>query len=224
MAYRTLPKVELHLHLDCSLSYEVVRKLNPDISLQDYQANFIGPPKCHDLADFLTRAINGIQLMQTREQLHLVTLDLFEQLKADHVLYAEIRFAPLEHLRKGLTPDEVVSTVEAAMHQGVNQTGVQANLILCTLRHYTEEQSISVVKLVEKWQGTKVVGFDIASDEAGFPIDNHIQAFEYARQKGIHCTAHAGEAKGADSVWETLEHFALQELGMALGAQKTLNF
>ena len=213
MTYSNLPKVELHLHLDCSLSYEIVKKLNPNISLEDYQSNFIGPPKCHDLADFLTRAINGIQLMQTREQLHLVTLDLYEQLRADHVLYAEIRFAPLEHLREGLTPEEVIFTVEAAMHQGEKQTGVQANLILCTLRHYTEEQSMVVVKLAEKWKKTKVVGFDIAADEAGFPIDNHIQAFEYARQKGIHCTAHAGEARGADSVWETLKNFRPSRIG-----------
>lgn len=213
MDFLQLPKVELHLHLDCSLSYRVVQRLQPDITEEEYRQSFIGPPKCHDLADFLTRAINGVQLMQTEEQLRLVTLDLFEQLQADNVLYAEIRFAPLLHTEKGLKPEEVVRIINAATEEGIAQTGVSAGLILCTLRHYTEAQSMETVQLVTQFTGTHVAGFDIAADEAGFPIDEHIAAFEYARQKGIHCTAHAGEARGADSVWETLQNFHPQRIG-----------
>ena len=204
MDLSSLPKVELHLHLDCSLSYDVVKVLNPDVTLEEYKSSFVGPPKCLDLADFITRAIKGIELMQTEEQLRLVTLDLFEQLKADHVIYAEIRFAPLEHLQNGLSPKQVVDTVDKAMKEGIQKTGVEAGLILCTLRHYSEAQSLETVQLVEAFKGTTIVGFDIAADEAGFPIDNHIKAFQYANQKDIQCTAHAGEACGAESVWETL--------------------
>ncbi len=213
MDFLQLPKVELHLHLDCSLSYRVVQRLRPDITEEEYRQSFIGPPKCHDLADFLTRAINGVQLMQTEEQLRLVTLDLFEQLQADNVLYAEIRFAPLLHTEKGLKPEEVVRIINAATEEGIAQTGVSAGLILCTLRHYNEAQSMETVQLVSQFTGTHVVGFDIAADEAGFPIDEHIAAFAYARQKGIYCTAHAGEARGADSVWETLQNFHPQRIG-----------
>ena len=114
MDFLQLPKIELHLHLDCSLSYRVVKKLEPAISEREYRESFIGPPKCNDLADFLTRAINGVQLMQSETALRLVTLDLFEQLLADKVLYAEIRFAPLLHTEEGLSPEEVVKTVNAA--------------------------------------------------------------------------------------------------------------
>jgi adenosine deaminase len=213
MDFNGLPKVELHLHLDCSLSYKVVQQLRPEISRKAYEASFIGPPKCHDLADFLTRAISGIRLMQTPEELQLVTLDLFEQLQADHVIYAEMRFAPLEHLQKGLKAEEVITTVAEAMRTGIDNTGIEAGLILCTLRHYTEAQSMEVVQLVEQFKGDIVLGFDIAADEAGFPIDNHIRAFEYAKARGIPCTAHAGEAKGADSVWETLEYFKPSRIG-----------
>ncbi|PHN08117.1 adenosine deaminase [Flavilitoribacter nigricans] len=208
-----LPKIELHLHLDCSLSYQVVQKLRPDISEAEYRAAFIGPPKCHDLADFLTRAINGVKLMQTGEALRLVTDDLFDQLLADGVLYAEIRFAPLLHTEEGLTPREVVDIINEATVAAIARTGVKAGLILCTLRHYNREQSLETVRLVEQFAGTSVVGFDIAADEAGFPIDAHIEAFQYAREKGIHCTAHAGEARGADSVWETLQNFHPQRIG-----------
>lgn len=211
--YSVLPKVELHLHLDCCLSFDVVQKIDPTISYEIYRESFIAPPKCTDLADYITRAVSGCNLMQTNEQLRLVTLDLFEQLKNDYVIYAEIRFAPLLHVFKGLTPTDIVSIVNEAVNEGIEQTGVEAGLILCTLRHFSEEQSIETVKLVEQFSGTNVVGFDIAADEAGFPIDNHIKAFTYAKEKKLHITAHAGEAKGAESVWETLKHFHPSRIG-----------
>ena len=209
----TLPKVELHLHLDCSLSYEVVKKIDPTVTEADYNENFIAPDKCTDLADFLTRAVKGIALMQTKEQLQLVVHDLFKQLAADNILYAEIRFAPLQHLEKGLTPFEVVAATEEATAAAVQATGIEARIILCTLRHYSAEQSMATVQLAAQFKGTYVVGFDIAADEAGFPVDNHIAAFQYAKQKDIYCTAHAGEAKGAASVWETLEYFGPSRIG-----------
>lgn len=213
MDYQVLPKVELHLHLDCSLSYEVVKQLDPSISLLAYQEAFIAPPKCTDLADFIQRAIKGVDLMQTATALRLVTLDLFRQLKADNVIYAEIRFAPLLHIEGGLSPKEVVMIVNEAVTEGIAATGVEAGLILCTLRHYAEVQSMETVQLVKDFQGTHVVGFDIAADEAGFPIDNHLKAFQYAQDHNLNITAHAGEAKGAESVWETLQHFHPSRIG-----------
>ena len=125
MDYTQLPKVELHLHLDCSLSYQVVQKFRPETTYAEYEASFIAPPKCTDLADFISRAISGVELMQTKEQLRLVTLDLFDQLKADKVIYAEIRFAPLLHTQKGLSADEVVQIVLDAAEEGIEQTGVK---------------------------------------------------------------------------------------------------
>jgi adenosine deaminase len=209
----SLPKVELHQHLDCSLSYEVVQQLNPGITLAEYKRDFIAPAKCTDLADYITRAVKAVDLMQTEEQLRLVTLDVIKQLKKDHVIYAEMRFAPLQHLQKGLTPAQVVQVVNDAVEAGIRETGVQVGIILCTLRHYSTMQSMETVMLVEQFKGTHIVGFDIAADEAGFPIDNHIAAFKYAHEKGIPCTAHAGEAKGAESVRETLEHFRPSRIG-----------
>lgn len=213
MDYHQLPKIELHLHLDCSLSYKVVHQIDPSISFEEYKDSFIAPPKCTDLVDYLSRAVKGFELMQTRDQLELVTLDMLEQLKVDNVIYAEVRFAPFLHIAKGLTPKEVVKTVNDAVTKGIQQTGVEVRLILCTLRHYSEEESLKTVQLVDQFKGTNVVGFDIAGDEAGFPIKNHIKAFEYAKTNNIHCTAHAGEAKGPESVRETLQHFHPTRIG-----------
>ena len=213
MNYQSHPKIELHLHLDCSLSYKVVQQLNPAISYEEYQESFIAPAKCTDLVDYISRAVKGFQLMQTKEALRLVTLDLFEQLKADNVIYAEMRFAPLQHIFEGLTPTEVVQTINDTVTEGIQQTGVEARVILCTLRHYTAAQSMETVQLVHDFKGTNITAFDIAADEAGFPIDNHIEAFQFANANNIYCTAHAGEAKGAASVWETLQHFHPSRIG-----------
>jgi adenosine deaminase len=207
------PKVELHLHLDCSMSYAVARQLDSTLTLDDYRSQFIAESRCINLADYIRRASREFNLMQTPEQLRLVTLDLFDQLQKDHVIYAEMRFAPLQHLQKGLTPEQVVAAVNSAVEEGIRKTGIEAGVILCTLRHYTKDQSMQTVQLVEKFRHTHIVGFDIAADEAGYPIDNHIAAFRYAHEKGIPCTAHAGEAKGPQSVRETLEYFRPTRIG-----------
>jgi adenosine deaminase len=201
MDIASLPKIELHLHLDCSLSYDVVKKLVPGISRDQYNSEYKIEGKCADLADYISRAESAINLMQSSENIEMVVDDLFRQLQQDHVLYAEIRFAPLLHIRKGLSADEVVHTVSKAVEECVQSTGIEAGIILCTLRHYSEKESLETVDLVRKFIGnTRVCGFDMAGDEAGYPIDNHIKAFEKARQNHIPCTCHAGEACGAESV------------------------
>lgn len=210
---KTLPKVELHLHLDCSLSYEVVNRIDPSVSRAEYERDFIAPAKCLDLGDYISRAVRGFKLMQTQDQLRWVVEDLFQQLAADKLIYAELRFAPLLHLERGLSPETVVETVERATADCVSATGIEAGVILCTLRHYNAEQSLRTAKLVEQFRGSRVVALDIAGDEARFPIGAHIAAFRYAQEKGLNRTAHAGEARGADSVWETLEHFQPTRIG-----------
>jgi len=227
MDYQNFPKIELHLHLDCSLSFEVAKHIRPSLTRQEYVKNFIAPPKCTDLADYISRAVKGFELMQTREQLRLVTLDLFRQLKKDRVVYAEIRFAPLLHIQQGLSPEQVVGAVLAATKEGIEQSGVEARLILCTLRRFDQEQSLQTARLVEQFRGTLVAGMDIAGDEAGYPIDNHIKAFEFAISRGIPCTAHAGEARGAESVWETLKVLRPQRIGHGVRSiedQRLLSF
>ncbi len=218
MDWSRLPKVELHLHLDCSLSYEVVSQIDRSITLEEYRTKFVGPAKCVDLAQLLACAPSSYPLMQTEEQLRLVTLDLFEQLRRDNVLYAEMRFAPLLHTEGGLSPRQVVGSVEAATAEGVRSTGIEARIILCTLRYYSEAQSLETVRLVEDFRGTYVAGFDIAADKPGNVIDAHIPAFQYAREKGIPFTAHAGETRGPVIVWNTLQHFAPSRIGHGVRA------
>jgi adenosine deaminase len=114
----------------------------------------------------------------------------------------------------------VVSIVDRAVRAASRETGVEARLLLCTLRSYAEAQSMETVKLVEQFQGSSVVGLDLAGDEAGFPLDAHIPAFQYAQAHDIPCTAHAGEACGPESVWDTLQHLAPRRIGHGVGSIK----
>ena len=213
MDFQSLPKVELHLHLDCSLSYAVVSRLDPSITEEEYRDDFIAPAKCLNLADCLIRALRAVSLMQTEEALRLAVFDVFDQLQRDNVLYAEIRFAPLLHTEKNLLPENIVEIIEEATAKASQASGVEARLILCTLRHYSTEQSLQTVKLVDRFRGTHVAALDIAGDEALFPIEPHIPAFQYAADHRIPRTAHAGEAGGAGSVWETLKYFRPSRIG-----------
>jgi len=213
MDLRPLPKIELHLHLDCSLSYQAVSTLEPSVTREEYQRDYIAPARCANLADFLSRAPKGFRLMQTEDALRLATEDVFQQLVEDGVIYAEIRFAPLLHTERGLRPERVVTMVERSVERLIRETGMQAGLILCTLRHFTEAQSILTARLVEKFRGSRVVALDLAGDEAGFPLDAHVGAYRYAREHGLFRTAHAGEGLGPESVWETLRLLDPQRIG-----------
>jgi adenosine deaminase len=213
MDVRRLPKVELHLHLDCSLSFQAVSRLAPATTPDEYARDYVAPARCANLAEFLSRAPKGFQLMQTEDSLRFVTEDLFEQLAADGVIYAEIRYAPLLHTEQGLTAERVVAIVEREIERLSFATGVEANAILCTLRHFTEKQSMETVRLVEQFRGSRVVALDLAGDEARFPLNAHVGAYRYARERGLSRTAHAGEACGPESVWETLRLLDPQRIG-----------
>ena len=192
-----LPKIELHVHLDCAASYAAVARLRPEITLEQYRADFVAPAKCTNLVDFLLRPPRIVALMQDRHGIETIVDDLFDQFARDGVVYAEPRFAPHLHTEAGLEPAEVVEIVNAAVDRASADSGVAARLILCTLRHYDAATSLETAQLVERFQGSLVVALDIAGDEAGYPLDAHVEAFRYAEEHGLRRTAHAGEAAGA---------------------------
>ena len=147
-SFKEFPKIELHLHLDCSLSFDVVKQIDSNITLKDYKKLFQASPNCTSLKDYISCADRAIELMQPKENLELIVEDLFKQLKNDNVIYAEIRFAPLLHCDKNLTESEVVKIVSDSSLLCSKKYKIDYGLILCTLRHYTKDQSIRTAKLV----------------------------------------------------------------------------
>ncbi|NNF36333.1 MAG: adenosine deaminase [Saprospiraceae bacterium] len=210
---QSLPKIELHVHLDCSLSYDVVKKMDPQVTESYYQQHFIGPVRCNDLSDYLQRADHALKLMQTSEHMVMAVEDLYDQFMRDHIIYGEIRFAPLLHTKGELTPKQVVRIVTQTALRCQEERNIKGGIILCTLRHFNQEESMKTAALACQFYNKGVIGFDIASDELGHPLNNHLEAFKKVQEQGIPCTAHAGEARGAESVWETLEKLHPQRIG-----------
>jgi adenosine deaminase len=175
--------------------------------------DYVAPARCTSLTEFLACVPKVLGLLQTTEGLQVMVEDVFEQLGKDGVIYAELRFAPLLHVEQGLTPEHIVDTVDTAVDVMVRRTGIEARVILCTLRHFSEAQSVTTAELAQRFSARRVVGLDLAGDEAGFPIAPHAAAFRFARDHGLHTTAHAGESRGAESVWETLQILAPERIG-----------
>jgi adenosine deaminase len=208
-AITKLPKVELHTHIDCSLSYAAVRELRADTSLEEYRQKFKAPARCENLAEFLACIDPSLEIMQTKAALTLAAADIADQLAADNVVYAEVRFAPLLHCREGLAPEDVVE----AVLKGLESAGTSIGLLLCTLRHFSTGQGMTTLDLVQRYSNAGVVGLDLAADEKNFPIAPHVPVFRKAREAGISRTAHAGEARGAESVIETITQLSPTRIG-----------
>lgn len=208
-----VPRIELHVHLDCCLSFRVARQLDPSLSRERYRRELVMTGRCPDLKHFLSKVSPCLALLQTEDALSRLTFDVFRQLRDDGVIYAELRFAPLLHTEGGLADERVVATVAGAAAAAARVTGVRYGLILCCLRHFTAEESLRTAVLAERFRDRCVVGIDLAGDEAGFPLDAHVEAFRHARESGLRLTAHAGEARGPASVTETLKHLRPSRIG-----------
>lgn len=208
-----LAKVELHVHLDTCLSYYFVRQLFPEIRMKEFQETFIVPSQCDDLGDFLSKITPMLDILQTQSAIEQAVDDLFDQLQADNVVYAELRFAPLLHTRLGLSAEKVVEITLSAIHKASKEYQIKAGLLLCTLRHFSAEESMQTARLVTQFMEKGVVGLDLAADEARFPLDNHLEPFALVRNAGGNVIAHAGEAKGADSVTEVLDKLKVTRIG-----------
>jgi adenosine deaminase len=210
---RAIPKVELHLHLDCSMSFASVSALDPSVTPERYRAEFLAPRKCVNLVDYFRYLAPALALLQTREALTVSTIDLLRQLHEDGVVYAEIRFAPQLHRQTGMSTEAVVETVLAALVEGRRSYPVEARLILCQLRPEDTANGLELVRIVQKYRAHGVGGVDLAGDETGYGLGEHIPVFKQARDLGLNITAHAGEAGGAEKVREVVEQLGVRRVG-----------
>lgn len=205
--------IDLHLHLDGSLSVPAVRKLadiqgialpEEDKVIHDMLAVSEG---CRDLNEYLTKFEFPCSLLQTEEAISTAVDILGEELKAQGLIYAEIRFAPQKHCLKGLDQERVV----AAAIEGMKKWDLRSNLILCCMRgRDNREENMETVRVAEKYYGKGVCALDLAGAEALFRTEDFSDIFTAAKAKGIRFTIHAGEAAGAESVWKALELGAIR--------------
>ena len=207
--------IDLHLHLDGSLSLESVRDLarmqNIEVEADDeklLKLLQVGPD-CKDLNEYLEKFAFPCSLLQKPEAITRSVENLRRELKEQGLLYAEIRFAPQLHLLQGLTQRQVV---QAAV-EGLKAEGVKANLILCCMRgDRNREENLETVRLTAEFLGKGVCAADLAGAEALFATETFEDVFALARELNIPYTIHAGEAAGPESVYKALE-FGAKRLG-----------
>ncbi len=216
---RTAPKVLLHDHLDGGLRPATIVELADTHGYANLPRHDPG-----ELAAWMTRGANRSDLvlyletfehtvgvMQTQDALARVARECAEDLAADGVVYAEVRFAPELHLQKGLSLDEVVGAVLDGFRQGSAGRGIVICALLTAMR--TAARSVEIAELAVRWRDDGVVGFDIAGAEAGYPPSRHLDAFQYVMRENFHITIHAGEAFGLPSIWEALQFCGAERLG-----------
>src|SRR5262249_13352205 len=168
------------------------------------------------LERYLETFAHTVAVMQTPEALHRVAYECALDLAADGVVYAEVRFAPEQHLARGLSRDAVVEAVLAGFRAGSADasgagTPIRVGTLLTAMRHAA--RSMEIAELAVRYRDLGVVGFDIAGAEAGFPPTRHLDAFEYLQRENFHFTIHAGEAFGLRSIWQALQWCGADRLG-----------
>ena len=218
------PKALLHDHLDGGLRPATVLEIAREVGYDELPAT-----DAEELATwFRTRSHSGslerylepfshtVAVMQTPDALYRVAHECVEDLAADSVVYAEIRFAPELHINRGLSFDEVVEAVLAGFAAGEKACAAAGNPIkvrclVTAMRHAAMSREIA--ELAIRFRDKGVVGFDIAGAEAGYPPTRHLDAFEYMRDHNARFTIHAGEAFGLPSIHEAIAFCGADRLG-----------
>ncbi|RRQ25415.1 adenosine deaminase [Rhodococcus sp. Eu-32] len=220
----TAPKALLHDHLDGGLRPQTVLELAdrcgydglPESDGAALAQWFRNAADSGSLERYLETFAHTVAVMQTPEGLIRVAQECAEDLADDGVVYAEVRFAPEQHLERGLTLDQVVEHVLEGFRAGesaarVRGKRIRVGCLLTAMRHAARSREIA--ELAVRFRDRGVVGFDIAGAEAGFPPSRHLDAFEYMRASNAHFTIHAGEAFGLPSIQEAVAFCGTDRLG-----------
>ena len=218
------PKVLLHDHLDGGLRPQTIIELAADVGYDALPASEAGAlgtwfresADSGSLPRYLETFDHTLAVMQTREGLFRVASECAQDLAGDGVVYAESRYAPEQHLTRGLTLEGVVEAVNAGLRDGEAKAAaagypIRVTSLLTAMRHAAK--STEIAELAIRYRDEGVSGFDIAGAEAGYPPTRHLDAFEYLRRENFHFTIHAGEAFGLPSIWEAIQWCGADRLG-----------
>ncbi|WHY86967.1 adenosine deaminase [Neobacillus novalis] len=220
MNFSTLPKIELHCHLDGSLRAETIIDIAkkegislPAMVKEEIQSELVAPLDCECLDDYLKRFAIPNLVMQTMENLRRITFELFEDAAQENVKYMEVRFAPLLHTAKGLTVEEIIQSVLDGMEDAKAQFDIEGNIILSCMRTMSVESAFEVVEKGKAFLGKGVVAIDLcASEEEGF-CGKFIEPIALAREYGYRVTIHAGETGIGKNVLEAVELLEAERIG-----------
>jgi adenosine deaminase len=210
----SLPKVSLHDHLDGGLRPQTILDLAADLDLDLPAADaaglgewFVDQADSGSLVEYLKTFDLTIAVMQTPEGLARVAREFVEDLHADGVIYGEVRWAPEQHLSRGLGLDEVVDAVQGGIEEGIDAVAlaggsIRIGQLVSAMRQ--NDHGLEIARLAVRHRDNGVVGFDIAGPEDGFPPSRLRDAFDYLAEHYLPTTVHAGEAAGLASIRSAL--------------------
>ncbi len=216
----SLPKVELHCHLDGSLRVETVLdeaekqkvKLptdNPDELRKILQPGF----GCKSLVEYLKAFDVTLSVLQNEEALYRVAYELIEDVAKENVRYIEVRYSPILHQKKGLGLVAILEAVLAGLRQGEKDFGVKSGIIVCGIRNIDPKYSMKLAELSVAYKNKGVVAFDLAGAEEDYPAKEHRDAFQLVLKNNLNSTAHAGEAYGPESIHQAIHYCGAHRIG-----------
>jgi adenosine deaminase len=214
-----LPKAELHVHLDGSLRPETMLELASEYGRPMPRAEphalaeFMHVTDARNLVDYLARFEVTLSVMQTAEALERIAFELAEDLAAENVRYAEIRYSPLLHTREGLPLTEAVDAPLRGLQRAREAFGIRTGLIICGIRNMEPETSRDLADLTVAYKNRGVVAFDLAGAEYNYPAKKHRDAFFTVINKNMAATIHAGEAYGPESIHQALHYCKANRIG-----------
>ena len=204
---RGLPKAELHMHIEGSLEPELMFELAqrngitlPFKSVDEIRAAYA----FSNLQDFLDIYYQGAGVLITEADFKDLALAYFKRLAADGGTHAEIFFDPQTHTDRGIAFNTVMKGLLAGMDEAEKTLGVTSKLILCFLRHLSEEAAFETLELAKPWLD-KIAGVGLDSSEVGHPPAKFARVFQAARDLGLKIVAHAGEEGPPEYVWEAID-------------------
>ena len=217
---KRLPKVELHCHLDGCLRVETILDLALSDKVKLPSTNYdalkkaltIGNARV-SLEEYIERFNITLSVMQTPESLERIAFELIEDVAKENVRYIEIRYSPILHTKKGMTPGESIEAVNAGLKNGYKEFGVKSGIIVCGIRNISPTISLKLADLTLQYRNKGVIGFDLAGAEENFPAKDHREAFYLIENNNINATIHAGEAFGPASIHQAIHYCGAHRIG-----------
>ena len=215
-----MPKVELHCHLDGSLTLASVRKiLGKDISPEELQVQ----PDCQNLAEYLQKFDLPIQCLQTPEGIKKASKNFLLDVAKENVRYVEVRFAPTCSVNDHMNYGTVIESVLDGLKEAKEQCGTFYNVIVCAMRHHDLETNLAMLKGCREFLGEGVCAADLAGDEAAWPMEKFVELFKEAKKLEYPYTIHAGECGRAENILGAVELGAARVgHGIAMGRRKDI--
>jgi adenosine deaminase len=228
------PKVALHEHLDGGVRpatiVEIATEIGHDLPAEGAEALsewFEESSSSGSLERYLETFVHTVAVMQRPEDLARVAREAVLDLADDGCVYAELRWAPEQHLSAGLSLSQTVEAVQAGIQEGkqiaaLEGQSIEIGQLLTAMRH--ADRGLEIAELVVEHRDRGVAGFDIAGAEDGFPPILHLEAFEFLRRENAHFTIHAGEAFGLPSIWQAIQRCGAERLGHGVRIVDDIDF